>query len=171
MTVGRVAQETAPRAARPTRLCASQLMTIGFDRFLRSAWLDRALQLAAAEMAPESAREQLEEALSSEVNGDRARTVIARFLLQTSPFCHLGYHTKSGCRVLGWVVTRSPFYTAPWLTTSPSLTPSPPISYASATAPPLPGVLCRLTPPSSSYASRVTLTWMATRLREGGSNA
>ena len=57
-------------------------MTVGFDRFLRLAWLDTALQLAAADIGTDAARAQLEDVLQPEIGGKRSQVETARLLQQ-----------------------------------------------------------------------------------------
>ena len=57
-------------------------MSVGFDRYLRLAWCDRALEEAARTTEPAEARARLDEALSAEIEGDRSRAVTVRLLHQ-----------------------------------------------------------------------------------------
>lgn len=57
-------------------------MRIGFDRYLRFAWCERALEEAARGAELAEARARLGEALAGEIEGERSRTVTVRLLQQ-----------------------------------------------------------------------------------------
>ena len=57
-------------------------MTVGFDRFLRLAWLDEALYLAASDAEVDVARASLEGVVGQELSGKRSQVETARLLQQ-----------------------------------------------------------------------------------------